>query len=78
MPTLFVKLDLSESKALRLAQIADILFKINKAIISKLSIHNTPNLTKLIDKKRRIKKLGMIDPDTQSAVISVLQRLFAF
>ena len=31
-----------------------------------------------IDKKRLIKKLGMIDPDTQSAVISVLQRLFAF
>ena len=31
-----------------------------------------------IDKKRFIKKLGMIDPDTQSEVISVLQRLFAF
>jgi len=31
-----------------------------------------------IDKKRLIKKLGMIDLDTQSEVISVLQRLFAF
>ena len=31
-----------------------------------------------IDKKRLIKKLGMIDPNTQSEVISVLQRLFAF
>ena len=31
-----------------------------------------------IDKKRLIKKLGMIDPGTQSDVISVLQRLFAF
>jgi len=31
-----------------------------------------------IDKKRLIKKLGMIDPGTQSEVISVLQRLFAF
>ncbi len=31
-----------------------------------------------IDKKRLIKKLGMIDPDKQSEVISVLQRLFAF
>jgi mRNA interferase MazF len=31
-----------------------------------------------IDKIRLIKKLGTIDPDTQSEVISVLQRLFAF
>jgi mRNA interferase MazF len=31
-----------------------------------------------IDKIRLIKKLGAIDPDTQSEVISVLQRLFAF
>jgi len=31
-----------------------------------------------IDKARLIKKLGIIDPDTQSEVISVLQRLFAF
>ncbi len=31
-----------------------------------------------IDKKRLIKKLGMIDPGPQSEVISVLQRLFAF
>ena len=31
-----------------------------------------------IDKKRLIKKLGMIEPDTQSEIISVLQRLFAF
>ncbi len=31
-----------------------------------------------IDKKRLIKKPGMIDLDTQSEVISVLQRLFAF
>jgi mRNA interferase MazF len=30
------------------------------------------------DKIRLIKKLGTIDPDTQSEVISVLQRLFAF
>jgi mRNA interferase MazF len=31
-----------------------------------------------IDKTRLIKKLGSIDPETQSEVISVLQRLFAF
>jgi mRNA interferase MazF len=31
-----------------------------------------------IDKIRLIKKLGVIDPDTRSEVISVLQRLFAF
>ena len=31
-----------------------------------------------IDKIRLIKKIGTIDPDTQSEVISVLQRLFAF
>jgi mRNA interferase MazF len=31
-----------------------------------------------IDKIRLIKELGVIDPDTQSEVISVLQRLFAF
>ena len=31
-----------------------------------------------IDKARLIKKLGIIDPDTQSEVISILQRLFAF
>ncbi len=31
-----------------------------------------------IYKARLIKKLGIIDPDTQSEVISVLQRLFAF
>ena len=31
-----------------------------------------------IDKSRLIKKLGSIDPETQSEVISVLQRLFAF
>jgi mRNA interferase MazF len=31
-----------------------------------------------IDKTRLVKKLGIIDPDTQSEVISVLQRLFAF
>jgi mRNA interferase MazF len=31
-----------------------------------------------IDKTRLIKKLGKIDPETQIAVISVLQRLFAF
>ena len=31
-----------------------------------------------IDRTRLIKKLGSIDPDTQSEVISVLQRLFAF
>ena len=30
------------------------------------------------DKIRLIKKLGTIDPDTQSEVISILQRLFAF
>ena len=31
-----------------------------------------------IDRTRLIKKLGMIEADTQSEVISVLQRLFAF
>ena len=31
-----------------------------------------------IDKARLMKKLGIIDPDTQSEVISVLQQLFAF
>ena len=31
-----------------------------------------------IDRTRLIKKLGMIEPGTQSEVISVLQRLFAF
>jgi len=31
-----------------------------------------------IDKIRLIKKIGIINPDTQSEVISVLQRLFAF
>jgi mRNA interferase MazF len=31
-----------------------------------------------IDKARLVKKLGIIDPDIQSEVISVLQRLFAF
>ena len=31
-----------------------------------------------IDKARLIKKLGSINPETQSGVISVLQRLFAF
>jgi mRNA interferase MazF len=31
-----------------------------------------------IDKKRLIKKLGSINPETQVEVISVLQRLFAF
>jgi len=31
-----------------------------------------------IDKSRLIKKLSSIDPETQSEVISVLQRLFAF
>jgi mRNA interferase MazF len=31
-----------------------------------------------IDKIRLIKELGVIDPDTQSEVISILQRLFAF
>jgi mRNA interferase MazF len=31
-----------------------------------------------IDKIRLIKNLGVIDPDTRSEVISVLQRLFAF
>ena len=30
-----------------------------------------------LDRTRLIKKLGMIEPDTQSEVISVLQRLFA-
>jgi mRNA interferase MazF len=31
-----------------------------------------------LDRTRLIKKLGMIEPGTQSEVISVLQRLFAF
>jgi mRNA interferase MazF len=31
-----------------------------------------------IDKTRLVKKLGSINPETQSEVISVLQRLFAF
>ena len=31
-----------------------------------------------IDKTRLIKKLGVIAPETQAEVISVLQRLFAF
>jgi mRNA interferase MazF len=31
-----------------------------------------------IDKIRMMKKLGTIDPETQSEVISVLQELFAF
>ena len=31
-----------------------------------------------IDRTRLIKKLGTIDPDTQSEVIEVLQRIFAF
>ena len=31
-----------------------------------------------IDKTRLIKKLGSIDPETQAAVVSTLQRLFAF
>jgi mRNA interferase MazF len=31
-----------------------------------------------IDQVRLIKRLGAIDPETQSEVISVLQRLFAF
>lgn len=31
-----------------------------------------------IDKSRLIKRLGTIDPNTQSGVIEVLQRLFAF
>jgi len=31
-----------------------------------------------IDRTRLLKKLGMIEPDIQSEVISVLQRLFAF
>jgi len=31
-----------------------------------------------IDKKRLVKKLGTIDPQTQLDVLSVLQRLFAF
>jgi mRNA interferase MazF len=31
-----------------------------------------------IDKVRLIKKLGVLDPKTQSQVIAVLQRLFAF
>jgi len=31
-----------------------------------------------IDKKRLIKKIGTLDPDTQLKVVSVLQRLFAF
>ncbi len=31
-----------------------------------------------VDKTRLIKKLGIINPDTQAEVISVLQRLFAF
>jgi mRNA interferase MazF len=31
-----------------------------------------------IDKSRLIKKLGIIDPQTQLEVISILQRLFAY
>jgi len=31
-----------------------------------------------IDKTRLVKKLGTLDPKTQSEVISVLQRMFAF
>ncbi len=31
-----------------------------------------------IDKTRLIKKLGSINPETQSEVVSILQRLFAF
>ena len=31
-----------------------------------------------IDKTRLMKKLGIIDPDIQSEVIGVLQRIFAF
>ena len=31
-----------------------------------------------IDKSRLIKKLGIIDPQTQVEVISILQRLFAY
>jgi mRNA interferase MazF len=31
-----------------------------------------------IDKTRLVKKLGIIEPETQAEVISVLQRLFAF
>jgi len=33
---------------------------------------------RMIDKTRLVKKLGTIDSKTQSEVISVLQRLFAF
>jgi len=31
-----------------------------------------------IDKKRLVKKLGTIDPETQLKVITILQRLFSF
>ena len=31
-----------------------------------------------IDKRRLVKRLGKIDPKTQSDVVSVLQRMFAF
>ncbi len=31
-----------------------------------------------IDKKRLVKKLGAIDPETQLKVITILQRLFSF
>jgi mRNA interferase MazF len=31
-----------------------------------------------IDKTRLVKKLGVIEPETQAEVISILQRLFAF
>ena len=31
-----------------------------------------------VDKKRLVKKLGMIDPKAQQEVVAVLQKLFAF
>ncbi|MEQ8152214.1 MAG: type II toxin-antitoxin system PemK/MazF family toxin [Smithellaceae bacterium] len=40
--------------------------------------HVVVDQIRTIDKKRLIKKLGSLDSETQSKVISVLQRLFAF
>ncbi len=40
--------------------------------------HIVVDQIRTIDKKRLIKKLGSLDSETQSKVISVLQRLFAF
>lgn len=47
-------------------------------VFKKKSGHIVLDQLRTIDKERLIRRLGAIDPETQSEVIFVLQRLFAF